>query len=131
MTYQEYTTYMKVCDYLGKEPEGRFGMIHEFMVTFWEDMELCFIEKEPRHQIILHKDYKYRIIIDIDWKEVYCHNQHLWRFFSDSVGMNFPEIQEFVKQMLEERLDTTLKMIVTDSLLTEKHVNNYLKSFKR
>jgi hypothetical protein len=55
MTFQQYSDHIKLCQYLGKEPQGEFKEFYDFLTDLWKDMELSLVDKHNEQGIIFHK----------------------------------------------------------------------------
>jgi hypothetical protein len=64
MTYHEYSTYMKVCDYLGKEPQGDFLKMNTFLNKVCDSMEITTYEENNRKYVVIYTEGKPFFIFD-------------------------------------------------------------------
>jgi hypothetical protein len=123
MRYSEYGTYMKVCEYLGKEPTGQFKEVHDFLTGLWEGMEIVVDYRDNR--IVFRK-------ID-EWCFSQDHPKHrllysikLYSFFNNHIGMGASETRTFIKWMVEEHLicvvGSPLEAATKKPFLVEEHL---------
>jgi hypothetical protein len=108
MTYWQYTDHIKLCMYLGKEPEGDFKEFHDFITGLWKDMEFSVIDKYNEqgigHTIIFHKGEDFYMEQDFKNGWLWCDYDRIWSFFLIKKGMRRPETQNFIQSMVEEHL---------------------------
>jgi hypothetical protein len=108
MTYQVYSDHIKLCAYLGKEPQGEFKEYYDFITGMWRDMEFSVInvhnEQSNGHTIILHKGTDF--YMEQDFKNGYleCHWDRVWSFFRTTKGMELRETHDFIRGMVEKHL---------------------------
>ncbi len=108
MTYIQYSDHIKLCQYLGKEPQGEFKDFYDFLTDLWMDMEISVVdnhnERGNGHTIILHKGDEFFMGQDfkIEWFE--CNYDRVWSFFPIKKGMKVSETQDFIQRMVEEHL---------------------------
>jgi hypothetical protein len=63
MTYTEYKNHIKICQYLGIEPEGDFKKVYKFSTNLWDGMEFT----SQTDNIILHKKKEHMMTITPSW----------------------------------------------------------------
>jgi len=101
MTHQQYSDHIKLCWYLGKEPQGGFKEFHDFITDLWEDMEFSVNNEQD---IIFHKGTVFYMEQDFKYGYLWCHCDRVWSFLEDQKGLELPEIQDFVRNVVEEQL---------------------------
>jgi len=104
MTYQQYTDHLKLCQYLGKEPQGEIKEFHDFISDLWKDMELSVDNDYNKQRIILHKGTDFYMEQDFKNGRMLCQWDRLWSFFRIKKGLEVPETQVFIQSMVEEHL---------------------------
>jgi hypothetical protein len=104
MTYRQYSDHLKLCQYLGKEPQGEFKAFYDFITGLWKDMEFSVINDHNKQGIIFHKGNNYYMEQDFKNGWVWCERGRVWSFFSSTKGMEIPETQDFIQSMVEEHL---------------------------
>jgi hypothetical protein len=104
MTYQQYTNHIKLCQYLGKEPQGEFKEFYDFITDMWKDIEFSVINDHNKQGIILHKGTEYYMEQDFKNGWLKCDSGRVWSFFRFKKGMEIPETQVFIQSMVEEHL---------------------------
>jgi len=104
MTYQQYSDHLKVCRYLGKEPQGEFKEFYDFITELWKDMEFTLNNGYNKQGIIFHKGEEF--FMEQDFKNGWfrCSYDRVWSFFQSKKGMEVPEIKDFIKSMVAEHL---------------------------
>jgi hypothetical protein len=104
MTYRQYSDHIKLCTYLGKEPQGEFRVFYDFITELWKDMEFTVINDHNEEAIIFHKGSDF--YMEQDFKNGYlrCEWGQIWSFFRFKKGMEVPETQDFIQSMVEEYL---------------------------
>ena len=102
MTYIEYVTHTKVCVFLDREPTGQYKKIHDFLTNLWDGMDV--VVDSRSYQIILQKGGKWFMEQDNENGYLWCQYGEVWSFFLNDMGMEIPEIQDFVKSTVEEHL---------------------------
>jgi hypothetical protein len=55
MTYQEYTTHLKICEYLGRDPLPKYYFIRNRIWDFWRNLDFTAMPHDQK-SVILHKD---------------------------------------------------------------------------
>jgi hypothetical protein len=70
MTYQEYSTYMKICDYLGKEPKGTYKYMYDFLSELWDDVEVVIVQDRGAYCITFYKGESVYFIYDTKRKHL-------------------------------------------------------------
>lgn len=106
MTYGDYKSHLKVCEYLGKEPAGQYRIVHDFLAGMWEGMEFL-VSSVNSHISIQKNGGKY---FELSQKKGFyggkmmCEYKTVWSIFRNDMRMEYPEIQEFVSCMMEEYL---------------------------
>jgi hypothetical protein len=104
MTYQQYSDHIKLCLYLGKEPQGEFKEFYDFITEFWEGMEFTVKNDHNEQGIIFHKGNNYYMERDFKNGWLWCHWDRVWSFFITSKVMLYPDTDNFIQSMLEEQL---------------------------
>jgi hypothetical protein len=104
MTYQQYTHHIKLCLYLGKEPQGEFKDYYDFITGLWEDMEITLFEDHNKQGIIFHKGTDFYMEQDFKNERLRCQWDRVWSFLLNRKGMELPEIYDFITSMMEEHL---------------------------
>jgi len=111
MTYQEYGTYMKVCDYLGKEPEGSYKEMYSFLSKFWDGMEVVIVQDRGVYCITFYKDgvvfftydteRKHLRICPKPWSKVkHCLNM---------ISLDSKDALDFINNFVEDHIKTTFR----------------------
>jgi hypothetical protein len=117
MTYQEYTTYMKVCDYLGREPEGDFLKMETHIDEIWSGAEFFIYDRRPLTLVVVHnkkvplyiynpKSGRLRIVPE-NWKKVK-------RCFDD-FSIRTTEARDFITGVFESHLKCEIKTTVWET----------------
>jgi hypothetical protein len=104
MTYQQYSDHIKVCQYLGKEPQGEFKAFYDFITGLWKDMEFSVNDNHNKQGIVIHKGSDYYMEQDFKNGYSWCHPERVWSFFQSTKGMEYTETQVFIQSMVEEHL---------------------------
>jgi hypothetical protein len=108
MVYEQYSDHLKLCQYLGKEPQGEFKEYYDFLTELWMDMEFTVINdhnnQDNGHAIILHKGKDRYIIQDFTNEWLLCQWDRVWSFFKNKKSMKVPEIKDFIQSMVVEHL---------------------------
>ena len=104
MTYQQYSDHLKLCQYLGKEPQGEFKEFCDFLTELWKDMEFTVINEHNKQGIIFHKGTDFYTEQDFKNGWLWCSLDRIWSFFQIKKGMEVPEIENFIQSMVEEHL---------------------------
>jgi hypothetical protein len=108
MTYRQYSDHIKLCLYLGKEPQGEFKDFYDFITGLWMDMEISVVDNHNDrgngHTIILHKGDVFFMEQNLKNGHLRCDWYRVWSFFRSTKGMEVSEIQDFVRGMMEEHL---------------------------
>ena len=102
MTYSEYKTYMKLCEFLSKEPSGQYRKMHDFLPELWGGME--FTVSHPNTQIFLRKENGWFFDQDFQSDILWCQNGRVWKFFQKVMGMNITDRENFIRSVVEEHL---------------------------
>ena len=102
MNYNDYRTYILTCEYLGKEPAGQYKRIYDFLTERWDGIEVVVDSRFNR--IVLQKGGEWFMYQDMKNGHLWCQYEHVWSFFQNIMGMEIPEIQDFVKSTVEEHL---------------------------
>jgi len=106
MTYEDYRTHLKVCEYLHREPTGQYRIVHDFLAGLWDGMEFL-VSSVNSHINIQKNGEKY---FELSQKkgfyggEMMCTYKTFWSFFRNDMDMEYPDVQEFVKCVVEEHL---------------------------
>jgi hypothetical protein len=132
MTYQQYSDHIKLCAYLGKEPQGEFKVLHDFITGLWKDMEFTVVDNYNNqgngHTIIFHKGTYFYMEQDSNIGYLWCHPDRVWSFFQNKRGFDLPEIQDFIQSMVVEHfkreVSTPHTQPVGHVLLVEEHLKN-------
>jgi hypothetical protein len=96
MTYQQYSDHLKLCQYLGKEPQGEFKEYYDFLTELWNDMELSVFNDHNEQGIILHKGNIYYMEQNFKNGWLRCDWDRVWSFFRFKKGMEIPETKDFI-----------------------------------
>ncbi len=104
MTYRQYSDHIKLCQYLGKEPQGEFKEYYDFITGLWVDMEISVVDNYKVQSIILHKGTDFYMKQDFKNDYFWCYWDRVWSFFRTKKDMKVPEIQDFIQSMVEEHL---------------------------
>jgi hypothetical protein len=104
MTYQQYSDHLKVCQYLGKEPQGEFKEFCVFLTELWKDMEFTVSNELNKQGIIYHKGTDFYMEQDFKNGWLWCSLDRIWSFFQIKKGMEYTETQDFIQSMVEEHL---------------------------
>jgi len=104
MTYRQYTDHIKICQYLGKEPQGEFKDFYGFLTGLWKDMEISVIINHDEQAIIFHKGDMFFMEQDFNNGYLWCHPDRVWSFFHINKGLEEPETQDFIQSTVEEYL---------------------------
>jgi hypothetical protein len=132
MTYQQYTHHIKLCLYLGKEPQGEFKEYYDFTTCLWKDMEFTVVDEHNKQGIIFHKGDEFYMEQDFKngWFE--CNYDRVWSFFRTKKDMKVPEIQDFILSAVEEHLKcqtpTPLNIFSLPQFLVEEHLKHKLET---
>jgi hypothetical protein len=97
MTYQEYTTHLKICEYLGKNPLPEYFFIRNRIWDFWRNLEFTNMSHDPE-SVILHKNLVFygvyengRLAYDIGDKKLFIFDgvkeQFVIDMFKDYLGV--------------------------------------------
>ena len=108
MNYRQYSDHIKLCQYLGKEPQGNFKDFYDCITELWKDMEFSVNnnhnEQGNGHTIIFHKGTDFYMEQDFKNDRLRCEWDRVWSFFRTKKGMEVPETQDFIQSMVEEHL---------------------------
>ena len=131
MKYQQYSDHIKLCLYLGKEPQGEFKEFYDFLTELWNDMEISVIndhnEQGSGHTIIFHKGNNYYMEQNFKNKWLRCDWDRVWTFFRSIKGMKHTETQDFIRGMVEEHLKCKALTPYFDLRSHTKQVEEHLK----
>jgi hypothetical protein len=97
MTYRQYSDHIKICQYLGKEPQGEFKDFYDFITGLWKDMELSVFNDHNKQSIIFHKGDEFFMEHDFKNGFLECHWYRVWSFFRTKKGIEIPETQVLYK----------------------------------
>lgn len=102
MTYQEYTTHLKICEYLGKDPLPKYYFIRNRVWNFWKNLEFTNMTHDPK-SVILHKDRVFYGVYE---------NGRLGYDMGDKKMFIFDGVKEqFVIDMFKDYLDIEISSI--------------------
>jgi hypothetical protein len=104
ITYRQYTDHIKLCAYLGKEPQGEFKDFYDFITGLWKDMEFTVINEHNKQGIIYYKGTDFYMEQDFKNGWLWCRLDWIWSFFQIKKGMEYTETQDFIQRMVEEHL---------------------------
>ena len=131
MVYEQYSDHLKVCRYLGKEPEGEFKEFHNFITELWKDMEISEINNHNKqsngHTIMLHKGTDFYMQQDFKNGYLRCDWDRIWIFFTIKKSMKVPETRDFIRGMVEEHLKCKVSTPEWIPLIGEQGVEEHLK----
>jgi hypothetical protein len=132
MTYRQYSDHIKLCQYLGKEPQGEFKEFYDFITELWKDMEFSVINDHNKQGIIFHKGTDFYMEQDFKNGWLWCESDRVWSFFRFKKGLEVPETQDFIRGMVEEHLKSKVyTTLSTPSRRSRPHcqwVEEHLKS---
>ena len=77
MNYRQYSDHIKLCKYLGREPEGEFKEFYDFLTELWKDMEFIVINE---HNILFHKGDEFFVAQDFKNGWLECYWDRVWSF---------------------------------------------------
>jgi hypothetical protein len=101
MTYRQYSDHIKLCQYLGKEPQGEFREFYDFVTGLWKDMEISVIDDQG---ILFHKGDGLFMRQDFKNGWFWCDWDRVWSFFRIVKTMELLETQDFIRGVVEEHL---------------------------
>jgi len=121
MNFQQYMTVNKLCQYLGKEPEGEFKEFHGFFTGLWRDMAIDVFYDYNTHVVILYKGVDFYMGLDTKTDYLVLSYDKVWSPFL-SLGMSNKEL--FIHNMVIEHLNIShgphkLRITYTDKKLME------------
>jgi hypothetical protein len=111
MTYQQYSDHIKLCLYLGKEPQGEFKEIYDFITGMWDGIQISGGEDI----IIFHKGKDFYMARDYKLMRLWCHKDRVWSFFRDRKDMITSETKDFIKCIVEQHIKCTVPNPLRDS----------------
>jgi hypothetical protein len=116
MTYQQYSDHIKLCQYLGKEPQGEFKVLHDFITGLWKDMEFTVVDNYNNQGIIFHKGTYFYMVQDFENGWLRCNLDRVLPFFRNKKDMKVLEMKDFVKGMVEEHLKCQALTVLPSSV---------------
>jgi hypothetical protein len=126
MTYQQYTHHIKLCLYLGKEPQGEFKEYYDFITCLWKDMEFTVVDEHNKQGIIFHKGDEFYMEQDFKNGLLRCQWDRIWLFFTIKKSMELPDLHDFIQSMVEEQLKcqtlTPVGRLFVHHLEVEEHL---------
>ena len=126
MTYRQYSDHIKLCQYLGKEPQGEFKEYYDFITGLWVDMEISVVDNYKVQSIIFHKGDMFYMEQDFKNGWLRCEWDRVWSFFQVKKGMEVSDTQDFIQSMVEEHLKcrvlTPLDDFPLDIIVVEEHL---------
>jgi hypothetical protein len=127
MTYRQYSDHIKLCQYLGKEPEGDFKEFYDFITELWRGMEFSVINDHNKQGNIFHKGNRYYMEQDFKNGWLRCDWDRVWTFFRFKKGMEVPETKVFIRGMVEEHLKCKVSTPRFTGESEEQEVEEHLK----
>jgi hypothetical protein len=133
MTYTEYKSHMKVCEFLGKPPLGKFKELHIFTMELWDDM--CFTVSENISQpgtliIIAHKNSIVHILNKPSDGWVACDKRVIMNNLLSIMDTELIiPVQDMMEFIIREHLSTTVINVFTSTrydIYTEGFPDNCL-----
>jgi len=125
MTYQEYSTYMKVCEYLGKEPHGDFLRINTFLNKVCDGMEITTYEENNRKCVVIYTDGEPFFIYDTvnGWLRIILGDWVIIEIFEGFISNG--SVRVFITDFIEEHLKCVFQFSIweTDGKMVEKLKN--------
>lgn len=106
MTYDDYKNHLKVCEFLGKPPVGKYESLHVFLGDFWEGMEFTV----HRGEVILYKNNnEVHMFSDSGYGHMECNWDGLWSFlrtdtFLSSTCLEYDDVSLLIKGIVGEYL---------------------------
>jgi hypothetical protein len=123
MTYQQYSIHIKLCVYLGREPEDEFRGFYDFIMGLWEDMDFSVDNEQV---IIFHKGTNFYMGLDFKDGQLWCQYERVWSFFRYKKCMEYTETQDFVRSMVEQylkcKVSTPIGKFSEDTLKVEQYL---------
>jgi hypothetical protein len=104
VNYKQYSDHIKLCHYLGKEPQGEFKEFHDFLTGLWKDMEFTVIDDNNEQGIIFHKGTDFYMEQDFKNKQFWYQRKPVYSFFRDEKDMNHTDILNFIMSVVEQHL---------------------------
>jgi hypothetical protein len=105
MTYQQYSDYIKLYRYLGKEPQGEFKEFYDAISALWEDMEMTVLNDYEPSSILFHKSKSYYMELCVDTGILWCDIPRVWELLEEAGVMCNEQIKNFIKEMFISHLD--------------------------
>ena len=103
MTHDDYRIHLLICEFLGREPTGKYEMVHDFLTDLWEDMELSFMAGASRDFFISQKDGIPFFYHSPSKGRLTCCIT-IMNFFEKRIGMDVYGAKQFIKNVEEEHL---------------------------
>jgi hypothetical protein len=133
MTYTEYKNHIKICQYLGKEPEGEYKELYTYVENLWKDMKITIIDEHGPRRIIFHKGTDFYMEHDCENGWMWYHHDRTQKFLVQLYKIQHISdeqiISHFIKSMINDYLNcdlsTTLDVIVAERTLIENYLNLY------
>jgi hypothetical protein len=99
MTYQEYSSHMKVCEILNRKPIHHYKKIHDFLTDLWDGSH---IHHYRPNEITFSKDSGW--IMSITPDTLWCHHDKVVNPLYDI--MSSQDMSPFLQDMLKCHLST-------------------------
>jgi hypothetical protein len=124
MNYRQYSDHVKLCQYLGKEPEGEFKGFYDFFTGLWGDMVIDVFYDYDTHVVILYKGVDFYMGMDTKTDYLVLSYDKVWSPFL-SLGIDETiETILFIQKMFVEHLNIpreshNLRVSYTDKKMME------------
>lgn len=113
MTYQQYSSHLKVCEYLNRPPKKVYLRLKHKIDKLWDNCEIC-IDPSVPDMSIFHKKRKYIFGVDIHHPDkVHLHHDIYTDFgvFFYINGISTLHIEDFLQRMISDHLSMNISKI--------------------
>jgi hypothetical protein len=128
MNYTQYSDHLKLCQYLGKEPEGEYKEFYDFITEVWKDMEFIVINEHNKQGILFHKGTEFYMEQDFKNGWLWCDYDRVWSFFINKKVIEVSDTQDFIRGMVEEHLKSQVQTPILEYGAAVAAVEKHLKS---
>jgi len=124
MNYNDYRTHLLTCEYLNREPTGQYKKVYDYLTDLWAGMEM--VADSQNNRIVVQNEVGWVFVQDMKNGRLWCRYGKVWSFFKNDMGMEIPDLRDFVKSMVDEHLICKVGTPETSQHLDELVVDEHL-----
>jgi len=109
MDHNDYRIHLLTCEFLDREPVLRYKKVHDCLTDMWDGMEIVVNSQNDR--IVLQKGGEWFFAQDTKNGILWCQHERVWSFLEKDMGMEYPEIREFIESVMVEHLCSEMGML--------------------